>query len=103
MSGDTSCTVEEIWTCPFCGRPTWKIELPEQWGEMVHPNGEREQCYDDGITEYEDKRYVRELVLRIECEATKNGASPFDCPAMDESGAYWLHIYPDGYHHAYYY
>ena len=91
MSGDSPATVENIWICPFCGRPTWKIQIADLGDES------------DGVTKYDTGREVKELVLRIECEATKTGHSPFECPAMDESGAYDLHIYPDGTCHAYYY
>jgi len=50
MSGDIPCDIEAIWRCPFCGRPTWKIELPEQWGVRIRSDGYKESCYDDGIT-----------------------------------------------------
>ena len=104
MSGDTNCTTEAIWKCPFCGRPTWKIELPEQWGEIHFPDGHVESCYDDGITNYDNDHWVKELILRIECEDTKKGNSAeYTCPAMSEMGAYNLHIYPTGDCHAYYY
>lgn len=86
MSGDMPCTIKAIWECPFCGQPTRRIESrdADSFGE-------------DGITKYDDDSFVKELILRIEC------ISDSDCPAMDESGAYWLHIYPDGSCHAYYY
>jgi len=104
MSGDTPCDIGAIWKCPFCGRPTWKIELPEQWGEVTYPDGHKEGAYDDGLTIYEDGRTVMELILRIECADTKKGdSSRYTCPAMDEQGSYHLHIYPDGRCHAYYY
>jgi len=104
MSGDTPCTVEAIWKCPFCDRPTWKVELPDQWGERIYPDGHRESCFSDALTIYDTGREVKELMLRIECEDTKKGnSSEYLCPAMSEMGAYNLHIYPDGSCHVYYY
>ena len=100
MSGDCSCDINAIWKCPFCGRPTWKIQLPDQYGTLIETG---EPDWSDGITKYEGGLEIKELVLRIECEATKDKGSPFDCPAMDESGSYNLHIRPNGDCHAYYY
>jgi len=100
MSGEILCDQRAIWECPFCGKPTWKIELPSAWGTF----SDGTPCYDDAITKYEDGLEVKELILRIECEdKQKQNSALYECPAMSAMGAYHLHIYPDGSYFARYY
>ena len=91
MSGDSPATIENIWECPFCGRPTHRVTVK----------------YETPYMGYESKDYTdirRCLVLRIECEdIMKEASALYTCPAMSEMGAYHLHIYSNGTCHAYYY
>ena len=75
MSGDSGYSIKELLekSCPFCSGKITKMEV---WVEVK------------AINKY--------LCIRCEC------SNP-DCPAMGESGAFWVHIYENGEAHAYYY
>jgi len=91
MSGDTPCDIGAIWKCPFCGAEVINAEV-ESLGIQA-----------------EGKELVNVLILRTECadkldeNLNYKSSAEYTCPAMIECGAYYLHIYPDGHCHAYYY
>lgn len=79
MSGDLPATIENLFVCPFCGKGVMSISA-------VGFGSRREY-----------------LIFRIECEDARHDSVHRACPSMDEGGAYFLHVFPDGHCHAYYY
>ncbi len=87
MSGDSPATIQNIWICPFCGKPTVDIQLQDE-----HSDG-----YDikfEGETDH-----YKVIILMIRCEDSLLGSAVSTCPA---GGMYNLHIYTE-HVHAYYY
>lgn len=86
MSGDTTCDLEALVFCPFCGSKTQKVEV--YWELYENENGEQSTIPDNTHTQF---KYIQ---FRIECESKQNNFSV--CCAMEETGAYFLNVYPNG-------
>ena len=98
MSGGKPVTLDALFRCPFCGRKAIRVSLPNQ---MYDPKSKLE--FDDLLTKFGDGSEFPELVLRVEDTAILADSAHCDCPAMSESGAYFLKFRPSGEIYAEYY
>lgn len=83
MSKDVPARVDALFRCPFCGEPTWTVEVTApRWIDTK-------------------KREI--ITFKIECLGKAPSSADTTCPAMSETGCYYLFLRPDGSGHASYF
>ena len=93
MSGDTNCDLEALVFCPFCGGKTTDVQV--HW-ELYEKDNKT------FTVPIEGGKFIG-VQFRIECEAKQPNSGQMQlntkgrlCRAMEESGAYFLNVYPNG-------